>query len=459
MPQTICKIPHREAAGADWAIDGTIFLGRMYSGISRVPATGGVPQAVTTLDKKKGERGHLYPQLLPGGKAVLFTVQGPDPWNYHVVVESLTTHKRWTLAEKGTHARYSSGGLIYAWGSSLFATPFDLTQLRVTGAEVPITGDLVAGGLDPFEASAPFAVSASGALVYAVGGTPSVGQTLVWVDRLGKATRLSAPTRYYNSARLSPDGKVLAVDIFDGSGRRDVWTYELKRDVLTRLTYDGTSDYPIWTPDGKSMVFSSRRAGPRNLFMQSADGGRPAEQLLVSENPQWPGSWSPDGRLLAFMDFNDTTVLSLQGERKLRLLVRSAFGDRISPDGRWLAYVSDETGRWEIYVTAFPSGMGKWQISIEGGSEVVWEKHGRELYYRQDDKLMTVSIDAKTNFTYSKPRPLFDDPYKRGGIGLPGYDVTNDGQHFVMIQGSGSEVAAAQIKVVLNWFEELKSRP
>jgi serine/threonine protein kinase/Tol biopolymer transport system component len=460
VPQTICDdlVRGREAAAAqsaDWAPDDSIFFATGFSGLWRVPASGGTPQLVTTLDTKKGEFSHRWPQILPGGREVLFTVQGPNSTDFHVAVESLMTRQRRNLTEKGSYARYaSSGHLVYAWEGSLLASPFDLVRLEVTGPESSILENLP---LDK-DGAAMFALSGNGTLIYVSAGPPSQ-RTLVWVDRRGNGKAISTTARAFKSPRLSPDGQRLAVDIGP-----DVWTYDLARDVLTRLTYDGSSCCPEWTPDSKRLVFSSYGTGPLNLFMQAADGSGQPERLTTSENYQWASSWSPDGRVLAFMEFNHTTLgdiwmLPLEGEHKPYPLVRTSsteWGGRISPDGRWLAYVSDATGRFEVYVTSFPSGQSKRQISTEGGAEAVWSRNGRELFYREGAKMMAVGIEANRSLTAAKPRMLFAG-YMRSVPGEPQYDVSLDGGRFVMVK-SETESAPTQLNVVLNWFEELRNR-
>ena len=457
--EVICATPGF-VLGADWGADATIVFGSDAAGLLRVPASGGRPQQITILDKKKGELSHRWPQILPGGKAVLFTVQGPAPTDFHIAVESLSTHQRRSLTTKGTYARYSSSGhLVYAWEGSLLASPFDIGRLEVTGPEVSIVDNLllVPGG------GAQFALSDNGSLVYAAGGAPA-SRTLVWVDPLGRATPLAAQERVYEQPRLSPDGQRLAVGIADGSAG-DIWTYDLARDAFTRLTYGGLSDSAVWSPDGKSLVFSSTRTGKGNLFMQAADGSGQAERLFPSDRFQWPGSFSPDGRSLAFMEFNNATlgdisVLSLQGERRSEPLLRlpaTQWGGRISPNGRWLAYVSDETGRFEVYITSFPSGQGKWQISTEGGSEVVWSRNGRDLYWRNGFKMMTVGVEPGSSLTVTKPKLLFTG-YRIGLPGLPEYDIAPEGNRFLMIKPNEAEAVPTELNVVVNWFEELKNR-
>jgi Tol biopolymer transport system component len=265
--------------------------------------------------------------------------------------------------------------------------------------------------------------------------------------------------------RLSPDGHRVGVGITEQETQE--WLYDLSRETLTRFTFEGNVNLnAIWTPDGKRMAFQSNREGPLNIFWQLADGSGGLEHLITSENNDFPMSWSSDGQLLAFVEIDPTTgydiwVLRLS-DRKAQPFLRTRFNEsvpRFSPDGRWLAYISNESGRWEIYVQSYPGPGGKWQISTEGGTEPVWNRNGRELFYRSGGKMMAVDIVSQPGFSGGKPRVLFEGRYTPAPGTTPNYDVSPDGQRFLMIKPSeASEAAPTQIQVVLNWFEELKRR-
>jgi Tol biopolymer transport system component len=250
----------------------------------------------------------------------------------------------------------------------------------------------------------------------------------------------------------------------------DIWVYDISRGTLSRLTFDGGSRFPIWAPDGKRIAFQSAREGPLNLFWKPADGSGPEERLTTSEHNQVPQSWSPDGQEIAFIDIDPTStgelwVLPLSGERKPRVFLETPFretGLQFSPDGRWLAYASNESGRNEIYVQPFPGPGGvKYQISTDGGGEVIWARNG-ELFYWNGDRLMVVETRTQPTFSAGVPRLLFEGSYERtrrgAGAGAPNYDVTADGQRFVMVKATETGSAPSQLNVVLNWFEELKRR-
>jgi Tol biopolymer transport system component len=277
---------------------------------------------------------------------------------------------------------------------------------------------------------------------------------------------LGAPARAYVFPRLSPDGRQVAVDVAEQDTQ--IWLYDLSRETLTRLTFEGNANgNPTWTPDGKRIAFASNReARPLNLFWQLADGSGGLERLTTSEFIHGPISWSPDGQLLAFIEVNPTTgydiwVLRL-GDRKAQPFLRTPFNESVpqfSPDGRWLAYISNESGSNEIYVQPYPGPGGKRQISTDGGTEPVWNRNGRELFYRSGDKMMAVDIATQPGFAVGKPRMLFEGPYVLTFGTFPNYDVSPDGQRFLMLKPSETAGAApTQINVVLNWFEELKQK-
>ncbi len=316
-----------------------------------------------------------------------------------------------------------------------------------------------------------FSLSHLGTLVYVPGGASEGGSSsLVWVDREGAVEPLGAPPHAYRGPRLSPDGQRLAVEI--AGTKRDIWVYDIARQTLTRLTFEGENQQPQWTPDGKRVTWRSIRDGvPGNLFWKLADGTGAVERLTTGEFRQQPGSWSPDGQLLAFhqqpsvgssLTSRDIWILPLEGERKPQSILQTQFNELapvFSPDGHWLAYVSDESGRNEIYVRPFPKvEEGKWQISTDGGVEPRWAPNRRELFYRTGSgrQMMAVDITTEPTFRPGSPRLLFEGNFLSGAIGGAFYDVTSDGQRFVMVQLAGQDSEVSQINVVLNWFEELK---
>jgi eukaryotic-like serine/threonine-protein kinase len=290
-----------------------------------------------------------------------------------------------------------------------------------------------------------------------------VQSELVWVSRSGTEQSLPAPPRDYLNPRLSPDGRRVAVNITGKESQ--VWLYDLDRETLTRFTFDGTSNqYPTWAPDGKRIAFRSNRKGTASIFWKLADGTGAVERLSAGDSAQTPNSWSPDGQALAFMSpgpviGQDIWILRITDRKEQPFMQTGTVtgAPEFSPDGHWLVYVSDESGRREVYVQSYPGPGGKWQISTGGGTEPVWNPNGRELFYRSGDKMMAVEISTQPAFAASKPRMLFEGRYEPTPVTFPNYDVSRDGQRFLMLKPTGqAEAAPTQINLVLNWTEELK---
>jgi Tol biopolymer transport system component len=466
--------------GASWGSQAMIaFLPSTSGALQQVSEAGGAPQPLTRLDK--GEISQRWPEFLPGGKAVLFSAASSNTnWiSAQIAVQSIGAGERRDLIQGATHPRYASPGhLVYAQGGNLMAVPFDPERLEVTGTAV----SMVEGVLEsPVSGAAQYSFSNTGSLVYVSGDIQSAQNRLVWVSRTGAEQPLAAPMRTYQFPRISPDGRRVALGI--AGQESQTWLYDFSRETLTRFTFGGSvNQNAVWTPDGKRIAFQSNREGPSNIFWQSADGSGGLEKLNTSEYIQSPISWSPDGQLLAFIEITPTTgydiwVLRMgdpspgsgqvpsagSGQvRKAQPFLRTPFlesAPRFSPDGRWLAYVSDESGHREIYVLPYPGPGGKWQISTEGGTEPVWNPKGRELFYRSGAKMMAVEITSQPSLSVGKPKVLFEGLYEPTPATLPYYDVSPDGQRFLMLKPSEqAQAAPTQINVVLNWFEELKRR-
>jgi Tol biopolymer transport system component len=451
--------------GASWGSQGIIALApsATLSAIQQVSDAGGTPQPLTRIEK--GEGSHRWPEFLPGGKAMLFAAGSTAITftNAQVAVQSVGTSQRRNLIQGGMNPRYApSGHLVYAQGGSLMAVPFDAERLAVTGTAVPVVEGVLQS---PTTGAAQYSFSSTGSLVYVSGGFQSSQSRLVWVNRNGAEQPLVAPAHTYLQPRLSPDGRRVAVGIVEQESQ--VWLFDLSRDTLTRFTFEGNyNPISVWTPDGKRIAFESNKEGEPNLFWQLADGSGGLERLNTSDYIQAPSSWSPDGGFLAFFEVNPTTGVDIwvlrMGDRKAQPFLRTRFNEaapRFSPDGRWLAYISDESGRYEIYVQAYPGPGGKWQISTEGGTEPAWNPNGRELFYRSGGKMMAVDIAIQPSFAAGTPRMLFEGPYERAQVPISNYDVSPDGQRFLMLKPvEQTEVAPTQINVVLNWFEELKQK-
>jgi eukaryotic-like serine/threonine-protein kinase len=446
--------------GASWGSPGMIVYAPTPTSIlQQISDAGGVSQPLTRLEK--GETSHRWPEFLPGGKAFLF-VPGTAANYAQVAVQLIGTSERRNLVQGGTNPHYAqSGHLVYAQGGNLMATRFDPERLMVTGTPVPVLEGVVQSTIG----AAQYSFSGNGALVYVPGGTQRTQNRLVWVSRNGAELPLSAPARTYAEPRVSPDGRRVAVTVAEQESQ--VWLYDLSRETLTRFTFGGNfNSASAWTPDGKRIAFQSTKEGAVNIFWQMANGSGGLERLTTSQGRQAPSSWSPDGQLLAFIDSTpalgiDISVLRL-GDRNAQPFLQTPFNEtspRFSPDGLWLAYVSNESGRNEIYVQPYPGPGGKWQISTEGGTEAVWNLNGRELFYRSGDKMMAVDIATQPSFAVGKPKVLFAGQYLQTPGTLPNYDITPDGQRFLMLKPTEqAEAALTQINVVLNWFEELKQK-
>jgi len=449
--------------GATWGSDDTIVFTRDgASGLDRVNAEGGTPEALTTLDASRRESSHRLPEFLLGGEAVVFAVKTADTGSYddtHIEAVSLRTRQRSVLIKGGSSARYAGGQLVYARAGSLWAAPLDVARLEVTGPSVAVLQGVWGPGM---WGNADFGLSREGALVYVPGGSRGLDRRILRVDRAGKARPLMEARRAFEALRLSPDGRRLALTI-EGANNQ-IWVYDLETSTLTPQTLRWNNVNAVWTPDGRRLTFTSNQEGPSNLFWQPADGSGPAERLTTSPNWQAANSWSPDAKALVFTDFSPATrsdiwVLPLNGERKPRPLLAGPFNEdqpTLSPSGRWLAYVSDESGRPEVYVSPFPGAGGRWPVSVDGGSQPVWARSGRELFYRNGDRIIAVTVTSDASFQATKPRLLFES---RGLAltGVPDYDITPEGD-FLMIQPGASDSPPAQINVVLNWLQEIRPR-
>jgi serine/threonine-protein kinase len=468
--------------GASWGPNDTIIFATndLEKGLMSVPAGGGDPKVLTTADHAHGEADHVSPFVLPNGRGVLFTIIGAQRENDQVAVLDFKTGERKTLLRGASHVQYvddrdglaSSGFLVYATAGTLRAVRFDARRLEVSSDPVPVVDQV----LPSTSGAANFALSRSGALAYIRGTAVTTvlsPRTLVWVDRKGNEEPIAAPPRSYATARLSPDGARIALGVYDQNA--DIWIWELARQTLGRLTFDPGADLsPVWTPDGRKVIWASTRSsGFPNVYWRAADGTGNVERLTTSPNPQFPTSISADGKRLVLFEntssAQDLTVLSM-GERDTAPLLHTPSAEMnadLSPDGHWLAYQSSESGRFEVYVRPFPNvDNGRWQVSTNGGSRPVWSRNGKELFYLDGSDLLTaVPIATGTIFQEGNPTKILSTKYFPGatslGLDLRGYDVSPDGQRFLMIKETPAErssTATPSVIVVLNWIEELKSR-
>ena len=404
--------------GASWGPDNAIVFATddPATGLQRIPAEGGAPTVLTRPNRAGGEANHLWPEFLPDGQAVLFTITaiagGPDTAS--VAVLDLRSGAQTTLIRGGRHAQYvRSGHLVYGAAGTLRAVPFDLTNRAVIGVPVPVVPEVVTS----VDGATDAAVADDGTLVYVPGAGVAPERTLVWVDRQGREESLRAPARAYHYPRLSPDGRRVALDVRDQE--RDLWIWDFIRETPARVTFDsGLDESPVWTPDGLGLVFSSTRAGAFNLFRQAVDGTGAVERLIESPNSQGPKAISPDATRIVFVEEfpktgSDLMMLTLDKQPHAEPLVRTTFDEsnaEISPDGRWLAYQSNESGSNEVYVRPFPDvNGGRWQISTGGGQQPLWARSGEELFYRAPSgALVAVKIERARSFTAGAATKLFE---------------------------------------------------
>jgi len=453
--------------GGNWGDDGTIVFtpSARGAGVFQVSANGGTAKAITTLDSSKGETSHRQPELLPGARAVLFTAYGATYQDVSIVAQSLKSGERHVLIQGASLPHYSpTGHLLYVQPKLpgvVMAVAFDPVNLRVTGTPAPVLQDVLTDRGD----KATWSLSRSGMLVYAAGGFQEAENNLVWVDRKGVAAPAGTPLRRpYAFPRISPDERRLVVEL-DGI-QNNLWVYDFPAKTLNRLTFDGNNAWPIWTPDGKRITYASNRSEPWQIFWRLADGSGKEERLLVGPGDQQPYSWSSDGKLLAFygesrLSGQDVWVFSVNGDPRAQPFLQTAASEvdaAFSPDGRWMSYASDESGRYEVYVQPFTGSGGKWQISPDGGREPLWSRSGREIFYRSGDKMMVVQVATQPAFQAVIAQRLFQGPYQSTNSVSPNYDVSADGQRFLMVQPSEQQPAITEFNVVLNWFEELKRR-
>ncbi len=460
--QTVCNAA--DGRGGSWGEQGVIvFTPSTSSPLLRVAAAGGVPAPLTALDASRQETTHRWPWFLPGGHEFLFLVRAALPENIGIYLGSLEGRPPRLLFRANSNALYSPPGhVLHVREGTLMALPFDLGRGEVQGEAIAM-GEQVQfnGGYS----HAYLTVSQSGLLAFQGGAAGPDGE-LRWRDRSGKDLGPVGQPVFTFAPALSPDGRRLASEDIDPiSGNLDIWIYELARGVRTRFTFEASGEtMPVWSPDGARLVFASNRAGQLALFEKAADGTGEARELFRSDAENRAISWSQDGRYLTFYRLDPTTradlwILPLQGGQKPFPFLQTPFEERgadFSPNGRWIAYSSDESGRSEVYVSPFPGPGGRWQISTAGGTGPHWRRDGKEIFYlAPDDKLMAVSLSEKgAGLEVATPQPLFPVRLKRWRFGR-GYDVTADGKRFVVNTLLSSE-SGSPLTLVVNWNAGLK---
>jgi eukaryotic-like serine/threonine-protein kinase len=439
--------------GLTWATDGWITFGRAGA-LWQISAAGGPERRLTTLDRGRDERAHSTPVALPGGKAILFTVvSGSDRIVTHIESLSFATGRRRRVTTDGSCPLYAaSGHLLFFRDGSLLAAPFNTDTLEMTGGAVAVLSNVALDQLG----SPMVNLSRAGQLAY----VPSSNATkqLVWVSRRGVEEPITDTPRPYQNPRLSPDGHRIVVEVAGG----DLWIQDTARGTFTRLTPKDTvgNTFSVWTPDARRVLFRTLTG----IRWVGVDGGSSSHDVPGTTIGDIPTSVSPDGRTLAFIRNESSTsgdmyALSLDGESNSRPIVQTNGydgGGQFSPDGRWMAYSSNESGQFEVYVRPYPGPDRKLPVSTHGGTHPKWNRNGRELFYRDGNKMMAVDIVTSPELRISSPHLLFEQRYASGGaLSIASYDVSPDGQRFLMVK---DESSAGRLNVVLNWFAELKAR-
>jgi serine/threonine-protein kinase len=470
---TICKTTG--ATTGRWDGDQIVFY-EFSKGIMRVSEEGGEPQIVATTKKDEAV---YYPQMLDHGRAVLFTSRHlglGESWDQaQIVVQSLPSGERKVIVHGGSDGRYvASGHILYAVGGSVFAVPFDVKRLEAKGSAVAvINGVMRATGEQ--SGIAQLSVSDNGTLVYMPGEAIAVipRRVLAFTDRSGKLETLPLPPAAYETPRISPDGKQIAVTTFDGNSRF-VSVYELSTGTtLRRLTFGGGMNLDaIWSGDGKYVYFESNRDGFDGIFRQLADGKGPTERLMIAERPgnQIPQSMDPSGKVLIYSSFigglGNIFVLPLDGDRKPKpfaAMPGTVHGHAaLSPDSQWLAYMSNELNTLpEVFVQSYPAGS-KYQITTEGGDSPMWSPDGKQLFYHSGTKLFAVDVRTQPSFTAGKPTVLPIVGVVQPSTNSRNFDIAPDGKRFLVVMPASPTEAGPrstiQINVVLNWFSELQQR-
>ena len=472
----LCNAPN--GRGGSWGEDGNIIAAlNLIGGLSRVSASGGVPQAITRLNGEAQENSHRWPQILPGGKAVMFTAGhgGGILTGSHIEAQSLDSGRRVTLHQGGLFGKYlPTGHLAFVQNGILLAAPMDSERLVLTGQPFPVAEDVL---YSPADLRALFDFSRTGALIFANGALEAQAVTIHWLNGEGRTQPLLPKPGRYARPRFSPDGKRLAFALADG-GEADIWTYDIERETATRLTFTpGVDELPCWAPDGAHLAYRSEKG----ISWTRADGSGEPVLLLESKHPVFPFSFTSDGRWLAYVDVSpdngwDIWTVALEGsgsDRPTRgkpevfLGTPAAEGAPIfSPDGRWLAYFSDESGRNEIYVKPFrkggPGNGGKWQISSEGGMYPMWSLTSRELFYLNSHGQIAVAGYSASDSTFTPGKPLLWLDKRLISVGFTrSFDLAPDGKRFAVFKATPDAVGQrphTQVTYLLNFFGGIRRR-
>jgi len=464
-------------AGGAWGADGKIVLTlTVNDGLSRVPDGGGAIEPLSPLDVKRREHSHLWPQILPDGRGILVTmVRGEDfsDFSSGEIVVLGSDGRRTVVIEGSTFARYASGQIVFVRGGSVFRAPFDLAKLRVTGKPVPLEQRIA---IDAGTGVANFALTSGGDLVYAAGPPiPDPKTRVIRVDRRGLEQPVPLPEAYYAHPRLSPDGKALAVMKCEGESCK-LFLFDFERAVLSPFTSEpGRFFNPVFSPDGRRLAYSGFAIGAPAAFVKNTDGSGKAERLTASPTDErglaeFPNSWSPDGSVIAYVVAlnligksdrafaRDIWLVSADGKRQARPWLETPHTESaatFSPDGRWMAYVSNESGRQEVYVRPFPGPGGRFQISSNGGAEPVWTRGGREILYRRGDEFVAAEVRTEPTFAVAGSQVLFSADYVRGGREDAPFEfaASADGNAIYVTRPLPGPKTEYELGIVTNWLQ------
>ncbi len=452
--------------GGTWGKNGSIvFSASAIEALSFISEFGGVVKKITTIDSTKKERTHRWPSFLPDGKHVLFTVgilSSPDYYeNASIDIVDINSGERKTIIKGASTAKYiNSGHILFSRSGVLYVIAFDVDNLEVKGQPIPVVegvySELTTGITN-------YMVSDNGTLAYIPGPVEGGNRKIVKIDMKGEATTLDSTGHPYLEPRLSPDNKKIAVVIRDGEDF-DIWIFDILRKTLSRLTFGGLNRTPQWSPDGLNIAYMKRaKDGKIGIFMKPYDGSGDEVELYKGDNRLYIDQWTRDGANLIIDNLNpnansDLIVLPLKGDKKPWKYLETKLDEyegNISPDGKWLAYLTNESGSYQVYVRSFPGKEGKWQISTDVAEEPRWSLDGKTIYYRKNSQIISVPISTSPMFSAGIPKTLFNGfPAVNVDSGIS-YDITSDGKYFITTSPVTGSIFK-NISVVLNWTDEIK---
>ncbi|MDQ6801796.1 MAG: serine/threonine-protein kinase [Acidobacteriota bacterium] len=464
LPVFLTSASGGASLGIRW-VGNAIYYNRDFAGgIWMVAADGGTPKQVVKVDPAKGARAVVWPDVLPDG-TILATVWNNGTWDdSKLVAYPAGSSAPKVVIDGGTCAHYvPTGHLLFERGGSLYGVAFDAKKLMVTSAPFPLISGVATGVTN---GEAHYAVSDTGTLLYVPGGVLENKRSLLWVDRRGNETPVVTTQRPYGALAISPDRRTIAVSL--ETSTFDIWQLDVERDSLTRVSYGGDDSAPTWTHDGSRIIWSSSRSGHNNLYWAAADNSSGEQRLTNSDREQFVNGISPDGRLLAITESGnpetgfDIVLMAMTGDHKTQPLLASRFNERdakFSPDGKWMTYTSDESGRREAYLRPFPGPGGKWPVSVGGADGAMFSNNGREIIFRSGPKFFAAPIETQPQVRIGKPQLLFEKVHREAGWAiLPGgWDISNDDQRILLVRNEAPPTTTS-MQIVLNWFSELKRR-